>query len=70
MVRYAVYLHFDLLENVPARGEQRRRIMDFVRSLADQPHTPGDFTDRDERQRIRQIKIIGHSKSLPADDAD
>jgi mRNA-degrading endonuclease RelE of RelBE toxin-antitoxin system len=60
MARYDVYLHFDLLDTVPARGEQRRLIMAFVRSLADQPHAPGDFTDTDETQRTRQIKIIGH----------
>lgn len=59
MARYDVYLHFDLLESVPARGEQRRMIMAFVRSLAGQPHTPGDFTDTDQSQRRRQIKIIG-----------
>lgn len=33
--------------------------MSFVRSLADQPQTPGDFTDTDESQRTRQIKVIG-----------
>jgi hypothetical protein len=59
MARYAFYLHFDLLEVVPARGEQRRRIMNFVRLLADQPHAPGDFTDTDTSQRTRQIKVIG-----------
>jgi hypothetical protein len=31
MARYAVYLHFDLLDSVPTRGEQRRKIMAFVR---------------------------------------
>lgn len=56
---YSVYLHLELLEVVPARGEQRRLIMNFVRSLADGPHTPGDFIDRDESLRTRQIKIIG-----------
>ncbi len=59
MGAYSVYLHRELLEVVPARGEQRRLIMSFVRSLADNPHTPGDFTDRDESLRTRQIKIIG-----------
>jgi mRNA-degrading endonuclease RelE of RelBE toxin-antitoxin system len=59
MARYDVYLHSDLLDSVPTRGEQRRKIMAFVRSLADQPHTPGDFTDVDPSQRTRQIKIIG-----------
>jgi hypothetical protein len=59
MGAYSVYLHLELLEVVPARGEQRRLIMAFVRSLADNPHTPCDFTDRDESLRTRQIKIIG-----------
>ena len=34
--------------------------MSLVCSLADNPHTPGDFTDRDESLRTRQVKIIGH----------
>jgi mRNA-degrading endonuclease RelE of RelBE toxin-antitoxin system len=55
----SVYLHLELSEVVPTRGEQRRLIMSFVRSLADNPRTPGDFTDRDESLRTRQIKIIG-----------
>ncbi len=60
MEAYAVYLHLDLLEVVPGRGEQRQRIMSFVRSLAASHYTPGDFTDRDGTQRTRQIKIIGN----------
>lgn len=60
MEAYAVYLHLDLLEVVPARGEQRRMIMSFVRSLANNPFTPGDFTDQDHSLRTRQIKIVGH----------
>lgn len=59
MEPYAVYLHIGLLDAVPSRGEQRRMIMRFVRSLAERPNTPGDFTDRDQSLRIRQIKIIG-----------
>ncbi len=60
MDSYAVYLHFDLLEIVPARGEQRKLIMRFVRSLAQNPDTPGDFADQDQSLRTRQIKIIGY----------
>lgn len=33
--------------------------MSFIRWLAENPHTPGDFTDRDETLRTRQVKIIG-----------
>lgn len=60
MEAFAVYLHVDLLEVVPNRGAQRRLIMNFIRSLADNPYTPGDFTDQDQSKRTRQIKIIGH----------
>ena len=60
MLRYSVYIHADLLEAVPARGEQRRLVMQFVRSLAEQPETAGDYTDRDDSLRVRQIKIVGH----------
>jgi hypothetical protein len=33
--------------------------MSFIRSLAENPRLPGDFTDRDDSLRTRQIKIIG-----------
>ena len=59
MADYSVYLHLDLLEIIPARGQQRRLIMNFVRSLASNPHAPGDFTDQDETLRTRQIKVVG-----------
>ena len=59
MEPYSVYLHIDLLEVVPVRGGQRKQIMDFVRSLAQDPHALGDYTDLDETHRTRQIKIIG-----------
>jgi hypothetical protein len=59
MARYAVYLHFDLLEVVPKRGSQQKKIISFIRSLAENPSTEGDFTDKDETLRQRQIKIIG-----------
>ncbi len=59
MPAYSVYLHLDLLEAVPAQGPQRRLILNFIRSLAEAPHSPGDFSDRDESLRTRQIKIVG-----------
>lgn len=48
MADYNVYLHLELLDVVPAHGEQRRLIMGFIRQLGENPHIPGDFTDRDE----------------------
>jgi hypothetical protein len=52
-------MHLDLLERMPKAGVQRRRIMDFIRTLGDYPHTPGDFTDKDSSQRLREVKIVG-----------
>lgn len=59
MFRSEVYLHAGLLDAVPRSGIQRRQIMDFIRSLRDSPDAPGDFTDRDETHRTRQIKVVG-----------
>ena len=56
---YAVYLHSELLDSVPKSGAQRRLIIDFVRSLAENPETRGDHTDQDDSLRVRQIRIIG-----------
>jgi len=52
-------MHLTLLESLPKSGPQRRRIMDFVRSLRERPDTPGDFTNKDASLRVRQVKIIG-----------
>ena len=54
-----VYMHLGLLDAVPKSGIQRRKIMDFIRSLREYPDTVGDFADKDATQRLRQIKIIG-----------
>ncbi len=56
---HEVYLHCGLLDAVPKRGVQRRRIMDFIYSLREHPETQGDFTDKDATLLERQIKIIG-----------
>lgn len=70
MEPYRIFLHVELLDGIPARGEARKRIMDFIRSLADNPNTPGDFSDFDEEQRSRQIKIIGrHAITYWTDEA-
>ncbi len=56
---HEVYLHLGVLDAVPKSGDQRRKIMDFIRSLRERPGTPGDYTDRDSSLRDRQIKIVG-----------
>jgi hypothetical protein len=59
MARYAVYLHFELLEVVPKRGAQQQKILRFIQLLAENPFAEGDFTDKDDTFRTRQIKIVG-----------
>ncbi len=58
--RYAVYLHFELLEAIPKRGTQGQRILKFIRSLAENPFVEGDFSEKDQSLRPLQIKIIGN----------
>jgi len=52
-------MHLGLLDAVPKRGVQRKKIMDFIRGLREHPDAPGDFTDKDSSLRERQIKVIG-----------
>ena len=59
MPHYAVYLHLELLDVVPKRGAQPQKILRFIRSLADDPFAAGDFSDKDDALRRREIKIIG-----------
>lgn len=56
---YAVYIHQEALDNSPRSGSQRVMVMNFVRSLAANPYTIGDFSDRDPTGRTIQVKIIG-----------
>jgi mRNA-degrading endonuclease RelE of RelBE toxin-antitoxin system len=59
MAGHDVYLHLGLLDAVPKTGVHRQRIMDFIKSLRENPDTQGDITDRDDTDRTRQIKVIG-----------
>ena len=56
---YRVHLHLDLLEALPRRSGQKRKILAFMRWLEQNPFAPGDFTDRDASLRVREIKVIG-----------
>jgi hypothetical protein len=57
--RYSVFVHLELMGALPKRGLARQRVVDFIRSLADDPFKSGDFTDQDSSLRTRQIKIVG-----------
>ncbi len=52
-------MHLGLSDAVPKTGLQRRKIMDFIRSLPEHRDTRGDFTDKDASLRERQIKVVG-----------
>lgn len=58
-LRYSVFVHLDLFEVVPKRGSQRQRVMEFIRSLSNNPFTHGDFTDTDNVLHTQQIKVVG-----------
>ena len=57
---YAVYLHVGALEAAPVNKAQRRKVMDFIRSLQRNPFVEGDYVDHDSAGRLRQIKIVGN----------
>jgi hypothetical protein len=59
MDKYRVYLHLDLMETLPRRSAQKRKVIDFLRWLEQNPLSPGDFSDRDASLRVREIKVIG-----------
>ena len=56
---YSVFLHEDILFQIPRSGRNRGLIMGFVRSLADNPFEVGDYQGRDDVGHELQMKIIG-----------
>jgi len=59
MRRYSVFIHEAVLSSAPKAGAQHRLVMDFIRSLAEDPYHEGDFRDRDEVGRPLEVKIVG-----------
>ena len=58
MPGFELYIHLGVLDSVPKSGSQRRRIMEFIFHLRENPYALGDFTDKDTSLRERQIKVI------------
>ena len=56
---YAIYINEAALLSAPKSGIQRQQVMDFIRSLANNPNTPGDFSEQDGAGRSVQVKLIG-----------
>ncbi|MSU57896.1 MAG: hypothetical protein EXS35_06890 [Pedosphaera sp.] len=59
MQSYAVYINEAALASAPRSGSQRQLVMRFVRALADNPFTTGDFSEKDESGRTIQVKVVG-----------
>ena len=56
---YAIYINEAALAFAPKSGGHRERIMNFIRSLAGNPNTSGDFSETDGAGRNVQVKVIG-----------
>ena len=56
---YQVYINQEALVSAPRSGSPRKAVMDFIHSLATDPHTVGDFAERDEVGRAVYVKIVG-----------
>jgi hypothetical protein len=59
MRTYAVFINEQALEAAPRSGIGRERVMKFIRSLASNPNTPGDFTEKDHAGRTVQVRVVG-----------
>ena len=64
MEPYKIFLHVDLLDAMPSKGKKREQIFQFLRLLANTPLLPGDYADRDETLRVRQVKIVGGDHAI------
>ena len=47
MQPYSVYINEAALASAPRSGQNREKVMNFIRSLADNPNTKGDFSEKD-----------------------
>ena len=56
---YQVYINQEALLWAPRSGPSRKAVMDFIHSLATDPHSTGDFAERDEVGRTVYVKIVG-----------
>jgi hypothetical protein len=56
---YVVFINEQALGSIPRAGESLVAILKFVRSLAENPNAPGDFSEVDGSGRVVQVKVIG-----------
>jgi hypothetical protein len=58
MRAYTVFINEQTLAGLLQSGMNRERVMKFIRSLANNPNTPGDFSEQDNSGRAVQVKVI------------
>ena len=58
MPPYKVFINLDILSEVPASGKAREQILNFIKSLADDPFQSGDYSDIDDVGRTIFTKIV------------
>jgi hypothetical protein len=56
---YQVYINQEALLSAPRSGPSRRAVTDFIHTLATDPHSTGDFAEKDEVGRTVYVKIVG-----------
>ncbi len=60
MSPYKLFLRLEAIEALKTtRGKQRRQISTFIDGLGSNPNTPGDYTERDDTDRLIEIKVVG-----------
>jgi len=60
MSRYKLFLRLEAIEALKTtRGLQRRQISTFIDGLGNSPNTTGDYTERDDTDRLIEIKVVG-----------
>ena len=60
MSHYKLFLRLEAIEAFKTtRGLQRRQISTFIDGLGSNPDTTGDYTGKDDTDRIIEIKVVG-----------
>ncbi|MEO0415924.1 MAG: hypothetical protein AAF226_13335 [Verrucomicrobiota bacterium] len=59
MKSYKIFVNLDIFDEIPKTGKARGKIVEFIRSLSNDPHHSGDYSEVDETGRYLFTKIVG-----------
>lgn len=60
MSHYKLFLRLEAIEALKTtRRPQRRQISTFIDGLESHPDTTGDYNERDDTDRLIEIKVVG-----------